>query len=74
MDSMCGPRMVETLAGGSVGVQDGDAADGVLRDKTAAGEKEIVERFKNMSREEMDKWIKDYGNARMRQDRLSEIP
>lgn len=52
---------------------EGDEAKPAQKNKIVAEEEEAVRRFKNMSEEEMDKWIKDYGDERMRQERLGEI-
>lgn len=54
-------------------VHEGDGAKPAQKSKIVAEEEEAIRRFKNMSEEEMDKWIKDYGDERMRQERLDEI-
>ena len=67
--------MAETEEGDGSGVADGAAAAGAVQeDGITPSERETIERFKNMSQAERDKWIRDDSYKRMLDDRLSYIP
>ena len=71
--AMCGPCMAEIEESGSA-LPKGCSVKPVPRSEYTEDDWEGIRRFRNMSREDEEKWARAYSDRRMIQEFLSYIP